>query len=67
MFDSNQLIRNLEPKWPGSVHDARMVRNSSMWDFQERGNALGTILGTKYIRCCFVTNYQCWKLYVWFE
>ncbi|XP_066960858.1 putative nuclease HARBI1 [Macrobrachium rosenbergii] len=31
VFDANYLVRNIVAKWPGSVHDSRILRESGVW------------------------------------
>ncbi|XP_052267393.1 putative nuclease HARBI1 [Dreissena polymorpha] len=35
MFDASNIIRDIVPRWPGSVHDARILRNSGFFQFME--------------------------------
>lgn len=35
IFDASYHIRDIVPRWPGSVHDARILRNSGVYQFME--------------------------------
>ncbi|XP_052217864.1 putative nuclease HARBI1 [Dreissena polymorpha] len=36
MFDANCLIRDIVPRWPGAVHDARILRQSGLHQIMEQ-------------------------------
>jgi hypothetical protein len=36
MFDANCLIRDIVPLWPGAVHDARILRQSGLFQIMEQ-------------------------------
>lgn len=39
--DSDMVIRHAYTGWPGCTHDARVLRNSSLFEDGEQGNAIG--------------------------
>jgi hypothetical protein len=41
----NDLIRDIVANQPGSTHDSRMLRESSLWDGFEAGQGRGILLG----------------------
>ena len=51
VVDSKQLIRDCVAQWPGSVHDARILRHSGLWQEFEAGNGVGMLLGDSGYPC----------------
>ena len=49
--DSNQRVRDCVARWPGSTHDSRILRNSSLFEEFEEGGARGYILGDSGYPC----------------
>ncbi|XP_039523259.1 putative nuclease HARBI1, partial [Pimephales promelas] len=49
--DATHLITNVEAKWPGSVHDARIFRESSLCNKFEQGHFYGYLLGDRGYPC----------------
>uniref|UniRef100_A0A3Q2PB11 DDE Tnp4 domain-containing protein n=1 Tax=Fundulus heteroclitus TaxID=8078 RepID=A0A3Q2PB11_FUNHE len=49
--DSMHLITNVEAKWPGSVHDSRIFRESHLFTLFERGDFDGILLGDGGCAC----------------
>ncbi|CAM4569172.1 unnamed protein product [Leuciscus chuanchicus] len=49
--DAANLITNVEAKWPGSVHDSRMYRESTLSNRLERGEIDGFLLGDRGYPC----------------
>ena len=49
--DSNQMIRNVVAKWPGSSHDSRELRDSALYHLFNDGGGNGTILGDSGYPC----------------
>ena len=49
--DANMVFTNLVVNWPGSVHDARVFRESGLCAALERGDYKGILLGDKGYRC----------------
>ncbi len=47
LVDSNYLIA----RWPGSVHDSRVLRRSALYELMEDGNINGFILGDSGYAC----------------
>jgi hypothetical protein len=45
MCNSDYKITNVVARWPGSTHDSRVLRNSSIGQKFERGELDGLILG----------------------
>ncbi len=43
--DPDYMIRNIVPDYPGSVHDARVLRSSAVFAEYEGGNVRGKIWG----------------------
>ena len=43
--DASGKLTNVVAEWPGSCHDSFILRSSKIWDFMERNQNLGTILG----------------------
>ena len=43
--DSTLRLYDLSPKWPGSSHDAFILKNSNVWDKFSQENTLGWLLG----------------------
>ncbi|XP_051994403.1 putative nuclease HARBI1 [Xyrauchen texanus] len=43
--DAAHIITNVEAKWPGSVHDSRIYRESTLSNRLERGEIDGFLLG----------------------
>ncbi|KAK2821361.1 hypothetical protein Q7C36_020704 [Tachysurus vachellii] len=43
--DAAHIITNVEAKWPGSVHDSRMYRASTLSNRLERGNNVNFLTG----------------------
>ncbi|XP_045111044.1 putative nuclease HARBI1 [Portunus trituberculatus] len=37
LFDSRYKLRNMVAKWPGSTNDARILRESGLWQYCENG------------------------------
>ncbi|XP_067088424.1 putative nuclease HARBI1 [Osmerus mordax] len=57
--DSTCLITNVEVKWPGSVHDSRIFRDSTLCHSFEQGNYDGLLIGDRGYACrpWFMTPY----------
>ncbi|XP_068565314.1 putative nuclease HARBI1 [Cebidichthys violaceus] len=49
--DADCIFSNVEAKWPGSVHDARILRASSIHQKLSQGEFAGIILGDKGYAC----------------
>nr|XP_040025222.1 putative nuclease HARBI1 [Gasterosteus aculeatus aculeatus] len=49
--DAAHLITNVEAKWPGSVHDSRMYRESTLSNRLETGEIDGFLLGDRGYPC----------------
>ncbi|XP_059915809.1 putative nuclease HARBI1 [Gadus macrocephalus] len=49
--DASHMITNVEAKWPGSVHDARMYRESNLSRKFQEGQFDGWILGDRGYPC----------------
>ncbi|XP_041961798.1 putative nuclease HARBI1 [Alosa sapidissima] len=49
--DASYLITNVEAKWPGSVHDARMYRECNLSNKFQRGEFDGYLLGDRGYPC----------------
>lgn len=49
--DGNLKIRNIVARWPGSTHDSRIFRNSSIRDRLEAGEVNGHLLGDSGYQC----------------
>ncbi|XDV48582.1 hypothetical protein PO909_017978 [Leuciscus waleckii] len=49
--DATHLITNVEAKWPGSVHDARIFRESSRCNKFQQGHFYGYLLGDRGYPC----------------
>uniref|UniRef100_UPI0037E7A495 putative nuclease HARBI1 n=1 Tax=Semicossyphus pulcher TaxID=241346 RepID=UPI0037E7A495 len=49
--DASHLITNVEAKWPGSVHDSRVYRESTVSHRMERGKYDGYLLGDRGYPC----------------
>ncbi|KAM9476030.1 putative nuclease HARBI1 [Clarias gariepinus] len=58
--DADCIITNVEAKWPGSVHDSRIFRASSLYQQLARGEFSGVLLGDKGYPCLpyLLTPYQ---------
>ncbi|XP_053341020.1 putative nuclease HARBI1 [Clarias gariepinus] len=58
--DADCIITNVEAKWPGSVHDSRIFRASSLYQQLARGEFSGVLLGDKGYSCLpyLLTPYQ---------
>ena len=51
MCDHRGRFINIIAKWPGSVHDSRVLRSSPLWDIMESGRIKGCILGDSGYPC----------------
>ncbi|KAF4091444.1 hypothetical protein AMELA_G00036860 [Ameiurus melas] len=49
--DAAHIITNVDAKWPGSVHDSRMYRESTLSNRLERGEIDGVLLGDRGYPC----------------
>ncbi|KAK0136220.1 putative nuclease HARBI1 [Merluccius polli] len=49
--DAAHIISNVEAKWPGSVHDARIYRESNLSNRLQRGEFDGLLLGDRGYPC----------------
>ncbi|XP_040900533.1 putative nuclease HARBI1 [Toxotes jaculatrix] len=49
--DAAHIITNVEAKWPGSVHDSRIYRESTISNRLERGEIHGFLLGDRGYPC----------------
>ncbi|XP_026060567.1 putative nuclease HARBI1 [Carassius auratus] len=49
--EATQIITNVEAKWPGSVHDARIFRESSLCQTFQQGQYNGYLLGDRGYPC----------------
>uniref|UniRef100_UPI0037E9228E putative nuclease HARBI1 n=1 Tax=Semicossyphus pulcher TaxID=241346 RepID=UPI0037E9228E len=49
--DAAHIITNVEAKWPGSVHDSRVYRESTVSRRMERGHLDGYLLGDRGYPC----------------
>ncbi|XP_038157732.1 putative nuclease HARBI1 [Cyprinodon tularosa] len=49
--DAAHIITNVEAKWPGSVHDSRIYRESTLSNRLERGEIDGFLLGDRGYPC----------------
>eukprot|EP00064_Thunnus_orientalis_P019837 superscaffoldBa00005148_g19967 len=49
--DGSCLISNIEAKWPGSVHDSRIFRTSSLSQRFAQGELNGVLLGDRGYAC----------------
>uniref|UniRef100_UPI003AABDD83 putative nuclease HARBI1 n=1 Tax=Centroberyx gerrardi TaxID=166262 RepID=UPI003AABDD83 len=49
--DADSLITNVEAKWPGSVHDSRIYRESTLCNKFEQGHFNGLLLGDRGYPC----------------
>ncbi|KAI5627715.1 putative nuclease HARBI1, partial [Silurus asotus] len=49
--EATQIITNVEAKWPGSVHDARIFRESSLCQTLQQGQYNGYLLGDRGYPC----------------
>ncbi|KAI5628674.1 putative nuclease HARBI1, partial [Silurus asotus] len=49
--EATQIITNVEAKWPGSVHDARIFRKSSLCQTFQQGQYNGYLLGDRGYPC----------------
>ncbi|KAM4554926.1 putative nuclease HARBI1 [Odontesthes bonariensis] len=49
--NANYLISNVVAKWPGSVHDSRVFRNSEIYRRLSQGEFLGVLLGDRGYAC----------------
>ncbi|KAM4558659.1 putative nuclease HARBI1 [Odontesthes bonariensis] len=49
--NANYLINNVVAKWPGSVHDSRVFRNSEIYRRPSQGEFLGVLLGDRGYAC----------------
>ncbi|XP_051992926.1 uncharacterized protein myadma isoform X2 [Xyrauchen texanus] len=58
--DADCIITNVEAKWPGSVHDSRIFRASSLSHQLAQGQFSGVLLGDKGYACLpyLLTPYQ---------
>ncbi|RWS23972.1 putative nuclease HARBI1-like protein, partial [Leptotrombidium deliense] len=51
IIDDKMRIRNLIDRWPGSVHDSRIFRNSRIYDLLESNAYSGHLLGDAGYPC----------------
>ncbi|RWS20268.1 putative nuclease HARBI1-like protein [Leptotrombidium deliense] len=51
VVDAKMKFTNLVVRWPGSVHDSRIFRNSALYDFLETNNINGHLLGDAGYAC----------------
>ena len=51
MCDHRGRFMNIVAKWPGSVHDSRILRSSQIWDLMENGRIKAKILGDSGYPC----------------
>ncbi|PSN42418.1 hypothetical protein C0J52_11739 [Blattella germanica] len=49
--DAKMRIRGIVARWPGSTHDSRIFRNSTIRDCLERGEVTGHLLGDSGYPC----------------
>ncbi|XP_041367057.1 putative nuclease HARBI1 [Gigantopelta aegis] len=49
--DANGKWINIVARWPGSTHDSRMLRSSTIWNIMENGQTSGYILGDSGYPC----------------
>ncbi|XP_016388851.1 putative nuclease HARBI1 [Sinocyclocheilus rhinocerous] len=49
VIDHNSLFTNINVRWPGSVHDARVLRNSTLFHLAENGDLFAA--DTQEIEC----------------
>ncbi|KAL7888496.1 hypothetical protein AOLI_G00034700 [Acnodon oligacanthus] len=49
--DAKSIITNLEAKWPGSVHDARIFREPALYNKFEQGQYDGLLFGDRGYPC----------------
>ncbi|KAK0151192.1 putative nuclease HARBI1 [Merluccius polli] len=49
--DAAYIISNVEAKWPGSVHDSRIYRESNLSNRLQRGEFDGLLLGDRGYPC----------------
>ncbi|KAM4585092.1 putative nuclease HARBI1 [Odontesthes bonariensis] len=49
--NADYLINNVVAKWPGSVHDSRVFRNSEIYRRPSQGEFLGVLLGDRGYAC----------------
>ncbi|XP_039626032.1 putative nuclease HARBI1 [Polypterus senegalus] len=57
--EATHIITNVEAKWPGSVHDARIFRELSLCQTFQQGQYNGYLLGDRGYPClpCLMTPY----------
>ncbi|XP_024118385.1 putative nuclease HARBI1 [Oryzias melastigma] len=49
--DAAHVITNVEAKWPGSVHDSRIFRESTLSNRLQSGEVVGFLLGNRGYPC----------------